>query len=88
MGALLVETHTKGFTALSQQHIADVYDKDIAPGLVELYEALDVATKEGPTKISVTVHGDTAHGERKHTVNFVVHNITEMQEILQWAIGK
>jgi hypothetical protein len=85
MGALLIGSSTKGFTGMTvAQTPAEVEKGNISPGLQQLLSAIDdVAESGGPVEINIVVSGKE---RRVFTIN--VDNLGEIQEILQWTVGR
>lgn len=90
MGALLTESGTKGFIELSEIALEQIKSDSsidrskISPALSALLTVLNNDQKnDGPTEIMIMINGD-----KSKAFSFVVDDISEIQEILQWTIGR
>jgi hypothetical protein len=90
MGHLLVDSSTKGFVELSELALDQIksdpsVDKtQISPALSALLTALsDNAMHNGPTEVVIMINGD-----QSKAFSFVIDDLSEIQEILQWTVGR
>lgn len=89
MGALLIDSSTKGFVGLTavpaQESLVPSIDKqEVSPALSQLLDAFnEVGNAEGPTEVVIGVFG-----KRHHVFTIQLEDLSEIQEILQWAIGR
>lgn len=85
MGALLIGSSTKGFTGMTAaQTPAKIEKGDVSPALQQLLSAInDVSEGGGPVDINIVVNGQE---RRAFTIN--VDDLGEIQEVLQWTVGR
>lgn len=85
MGDLFIDSSTKGFTGISTAaNQAAIQKGDMSPGLTKLLEAVrDASQQKGPVEINIAVSGSE---KRIFTIN--VDDLGEIQEILQWTVGR
>src|SRR5206468_3037438 len=90
MGALLVGSSTKGFSELraaaaGTSALVSTKDKKVSPALAKLLEALkDQGEIQGPTEVVIGVFGKN----KQHVFSLELEDLSEIQEILQWTIGR
>jgi len=92
MGALLVDSGTKGFTALNAialqnaQSINSNADDVASPALGKVLDMLkDHANSDGePTEVMMLIRGKGG----EHAFTFVLKNPSELMEVLQWTVGR
>ncbi|MFG1289851.1 hypothetical protein [Xanthobacter versatilis] len=85
MGLAFIGAVTKGFTGLTAAaNPADIDPATISPALQQLLAALkDVAEAGQPVEVNIVVKGKES---RVFTVS--VDNAGELEEILQWTVGR
>ena len=89
MGALLIDSSTKGFVGLtaiaaSDQRAANVDPGEVSPALAKLLDALnEQGTDGGPVEVVIGVFG-----KHQHVFSVTLEDLSEIQEILQWTIGR
>lgn len=85
MGKVRYDDHEKSYRVIAYTGVSTLYDDQAAPPLKMLHEALSLYGNDSgkPTEISITIHG-----KKEFTFSFKVNDLSEIQEILQWTIGK
>jgi hypothetical protein len=83
MGDLYIGSSTKGFTGMSvASSPSDVDSGKISPALKQLLSAIEDSSG-GPVEINISIKGSQ---DKVFTIN--VDDVGEIQEILQWSVGR
>jgi hypothetical protein len=85
MGEVVYEKHGKSYHVIAQPSVAKLYEDTAVPNLEKFHQAINESIGKDCEEATVTIIID---GAKKTEFSFPIRNIEEIQEILQWSIGK